>query len=94
MTPPAPGEQVDRGRQEGQQHGDQHQLDRPALDHARADVDVRRRPAEELEPLVERPQQVLRCSSDLPQPRRVEGVVGGAGRPVARSRDRDGGDST
>ena len=52
--PPAAREQVDRADREGQQRGEQHELDRPAADEARADVDVARRTLLELEAGVER----------------------------------------
>ena len=94
MAPAAAGEQVDRGGHERKQHRDQDELDRPSLDHARADVDVGGRALHELEPLVERPEEILGGAPDLAEPRRVESVVAGAGRPVPGRRKRDRGDST
>ena len=43
-SPPAAGEQVDCGGDEGQERGDQHDLDRPAADEALPEEDVARRP--------------------------------------------------
>ena len=53
-----------------QQRRDQDELDRPAADDARAEVDVARRPLCELEALVERAEQVLRGAAELAEPPR------------------------
>src|SRR5439155_2298207 len=65
VPPPATGEQVDRRCQERQQTGDEDQLDRPAADEARAEVEVGGCPLRELEALVQGPERVLRCAADL-----------------------------
>ena len=62
-------EEVDRRDEERQQRGDEHDLDRPAADDPRAEPDVRRRPLRQLEPFVERREQLLRRAPDLAEPR-------------------------
>jgi hypothetical protein len=89
--PPAAGEQVDGGGEEGQQAGDQHQLDRPAADQARAEVQVARRPLRELEPFVERAEQILRRAPylvELVDAQPLRHVVHGIGRVVVGGRQR------
>src|SRR5207302_11333025 len=60
----AAGEQVDRSREEGQQRGNQYELDGPAANEA-ADVQIAGGPLRELESLVERGDQALRGFPDL-----------------------------
>ena len=85
MSPPAAREQVDGGDEEGQQRRDQHELDRPAPDDAIPEPDVARRPLRELEPLVERAEQLLRGAADRPEPLHVE-RLGHVGERVGGSR--------
>ena len=88
---PAACEQVDRRREEGQEHRDQHDLDRPAADDALSEVDVARRALGERDALLHRVESVLRRAADLLQPpyvQRSRGVAGPARRPVAPGRDR------
>ena len=58
-------EQVDRGEQERQQRGEQHELDRPAREHARPEVDVASRAGRELGAGVEPAQELLRRAAEL-----------------------------
>src|SRR6185295_4727085 len=48
-SPPAAGEQIDRCCQKRQQTGDQHELDRPPANEARAEIQIRGRSLRELE---------------------------------------------
>ena len=94
---PTAGEQVDRGRQKREQHRDQDELDRPAANHARTNVDVARGALGELEALVERPEEVLCRAADLAEPGDIEAVRGVARRRhgcIAARRQRNGGDFT
>ena len=91
MPPPAAGEEIDGRDHERQEGRDQDELDRPAANHAGAEIDVARRPLHELRTLVERSQKLLRAASDLRQapafdPLRRVGESNGA--PVARGRQR------
>src|SRR4029079_4522928 len=88
---PAAGEQVDRGRQEGQEAGDEDELDRPAADDPRAEVDVAPPAGREGDALLERVDRVLGRPSDLAEPPGAD--AGGAvaepvRRPVVRGGDR------
>src|SRR6476620_4456324 len=88
MAPPAASEQIDRGDQERKQGCDQHELDGPASNHAGAEIDVTRRPSDELGTLIERAQKLLSATPDLCESAAVQvvGRVGEWGRsPVARS---------
>ena len=76
-----PREEIDRGDEERQQQGDEHDLDRPAPDDAVADPDGAARSLHGLEPLVERAEQLLRRAPHPRQPLRVQprgGVAEGA----------------
>ncbi len=89
-------EQVDGRGEERKQAGDQHELDRPAADQARAEVEVARGSLRELEPLVERAEQILGRAPDLAEALRAEAlarVPDRIGRRVARGRQRDRADS-
>ena len=88
MATSAAGEQVDRSREEGQQRGDQDELDGPAANEA-ADVQIAGGPLRELESLVERGDQALRGFPDLVEALRVQlsGRIGrGVGGPVQENR--------
>src|SRR5580765_8796971 len=65
VSPPAAGEEVNCCCQEGQQTGKEDELDRPAADQARAEIEIARGALRELEPLVECPECVLRRSAHL-----------------------------
>ena len=71
-APPAAGEEVDCGEQERQERDDQDELHRPSLDDARVEVEVGRRVPRERDSLVERAEQRLRSSTDLPDARVVQ----------------------
>ena len=79
-------EQVYDGRQEREQRRHQHELDRPAADDPGAEEDVGRGAPGELQPLVERPEQLLRGAADLAEPvaaKPVRRIADSARRPVA-----------
>src|SRR5581483_5703270 len=85
----APCEEVDRRREERQESADQHELDRPAADDPRAEVEVARRSGRERD-------RLLRGPADLPEPGRAQAarlVVEAGLRPVRRGRDRQGRDA-
>ena len=87
MAPATACKQVDGADQEGKERRDQHELDRPASNHARAEIDVARRPLDELGTLIERAQKLLSAAPDLCEPAAVQvvGCVREGGRPpVAR----------
>ena len=91
-APPATGEEVDGGGEERKERRDQHELDRPAAHDARAKVDVRRGALRQVEPLVERAEELLRRAAELGETDPVEvlrRVAEGGRRPVARARERD-----
>ena len=75
-------EQIDGGDDERQEQRDQHQLDRPAADPPVADPDVARRSLGDLEPLVERAEQLLRGAAHLHELR-----VAGQAPPVSPKAD-------
>jgi hypothetical protein len=96
MPPPQARKQVDGGDEEGEEGGDQDELDRPAPDHADAEVDEARSAADELRALVERAQKLLRAAPDLGESCAVDpcGRVGeGLGAAITRRRQRHGSDS-
>ena len=78
--------------EERQERSHQHELDRPAADDPIAEPDVARRALGELEPRVERAEQVLRGAADdaeLAQPQQLRLVGECLGRTAAGGRDRD-----
>ena len=84
--PPAVREEIDGGDEERQQHRHEHELDRPPAHDPLAQVDVARRPLREVEPLVERAEQLLRRAADHRQARAVQAVAAcRRGSPAARS---------
>src|SRR5262249_14950151 len=88
-------EQVDGREQEGKESGDEGELDRPAADEPRAEVEVARRAARELQSAVQRLQQLLSRAAELSEPRRVESLGRVAERwrgAAARRRQGDGRD--
>src|SRR5580765_8770887 len=72
VSPPTAGKEVNCCCQEGQQAGKEYELDRPAADQPRAEIEIARGALGELEPLVERPDCVLRRSAHLSQPVRAQ----------------------
>ncbi len=89
--PSAVREEIDGGDEERQQHRHEHELDRPPAHDPLAQVDVARRPLREVEPLVERAEQLLRRAADHRQARAVQAVrrvAEGRRRHVPRGRDR------
>ena len=62
---PAPCEEIDRPDRERQQCGQEHELERPAADEARAEVHVARRSLRELEPGIERAHETLGRAAEL-----------------------------
>ena len=72
--PPAAtaGEEVDGGREEGQQHGDEHDLDRPAANQPLAEEDVACRALRERDSLLHPVDGVLRRQADRAEMRDVE----------------------
>src|SRR5690348_7524200 len=64
---PQEGEEVHGCREERQQRGDEHDLDRPAVYDPRPEPDVRRGSLRELESLVERREELLRGAANLGQ---------------------------
>ena len=96
-SPSAAREQVHGCREERKAHRHQHQLDCPAANEPRAEVDVRRRSLGEFHALVERTEQVFGGPAELAEPVGVEPgsrVLGRDRAAVAGARDRDRRDST
>ena len=62
--PAAAGEEVDRGSEKRQQHGDENDLDRPAADEPLSEEDVARGPLRKRHTLLHRIQRVLRREAD------------------------------
>ena len=90
----AAGEQVDGADQERQQCGQQHELDRPATDDPRSEIDVARRPLRQLEPGVERADEILRRPAELAQALAAEaGVAEALGRTVVNGGERHRGNA-
>ncbi len=100
-SPAAVREEVDGHREEGDQRGDEHELDGPAPDDARPEVEVGRAAAGHLETLVDRADQGLRGRAQLrvarvreqPLQPRLAVELSGLGR-VALGRDRERGDTS
>ncbi len=93
---PAVREEVDRRDEEREEHRHEHELDCPAAHDPLPQIDVARRPLGEVEPLVERAEQLLRRTADHRETCPVESVRRVAerlGRDVARGRERDRRDS-
>ena len=92
MPPAAAGEEVDSGRKERQQCGDEDELERPAVQKPGSEVDVGLRAARDLGGLVERAEERLRGKAELAEPVAAQGrerVALGRRRPAGARRDRD-----
>ncbi len=89
-------EQIDDGDEVRDQQREEHHLDRPAADEPLSRPDERRRSLRQLESLVERTDELLRCAADLTDVRRRERaapVRERLGRSCSRRRDRERGDA-
>ncbi len=70
--PAAAGEEVDSSGEKRQQHGDEHDLDRPAANQSLAEEDVTRRALRERDALLHRVDRVLGREPDLAEASDVE----------------------
>ncbi len=90
----AAGEQVDGADQERQQGCQQHELDRPAADDPRSEIDVARRSLRQLEPGIERADEILRRPAELAQALAAEaGIAEALGGAVGNGGERHRGDA-
>ena len=88
-------EEVDGRRQEGQQHGDEHDLDRPAANQPLPEEDVARRALCERDAALHRVHRVLRSEADRPEMLDIElrAAPRRSGRPRAGRRHGHGRDA-